>query len=550
MPRAIAPARLRPFSLLTYDDVRRRAALDRDGDRPAVDAAVEAVNPGTATFSDERRLTDDELARLQQMDRGRCAGRQSAPLCRRCRAVDRRLAARHTGSRRVDAGGVRRAAPTAATCSERSSSRSRSDRARFVRAIEFRPGNARVVHHANSRRRSHTIVACSSTRATRARLRRRHGAGRTLSRRASCSAGRRAGAASGRPTACRGGWNRAAILSCSCICSRPESASTLHASASASFSPMTRRRARRSACDWAARRSTFRRASATIVVRRSLCPAGRRRTCWRFSRTRTTSRGAMRGRPRRCRTARVAPADRASTIGISAGRTSIAMPTPIALPRGRRSAMRYTYDNSAANVRNPHRPPARVVWGQNTTDEMGDLWLQVVPRDGRRLRARSSAGCPPEGARRRSRRVHEAAARPIPTIPLRHDAVARLYFEAGSSTRRSLSTADRCGSIRHRRRRITTSAIALVGARPTGRGDRASFEEALRHRSRLRAGAQQSRRAAPAARPTGRGARITTGARSRCGRTTSRRGRTSRQLLSAPGRPAEARRAVSRRAGA
>ena len=53
---------------------------------------------------------------------------------------------------------------------------------------------------------------------------------------------------------------------------------------------------------------------------------------------------------------------------------------PIALPRGTVVAMRYTYDNSAANRRNPDRPPQRVRWGQNSTDEMGDLWIQVVPR--------------------------------------------------------------------------------------------------------------------------------------------------------------------------
>jgi len=53
---------------------------------------------------------------------------------------------------------------------------------------------------------------------------------------------------------------------------------------------------------------------------------------------------------------------------------------PFVLPRGTRLSMRYTYDNSDANPRNPHRPPARVVWGQNTTDEMGDLWIQVIPR--------------------------------------------------------------------------------------------------------------------------------------------------------------------------
>ena len=45
--------------------------------------------------------------------------------------------------------------------------------------------------------------------------------------------------------------------------------------------------------------------------------------------------------------------------------------------------MRFSYDNSAANPRNPHRPPARAVWGQNTSDEMGDRFgdLQVVPRN-------------------------------------------------------------------------------------------------------------------------------------------------------------------------
>ena len=54
--------------------------------------------------------------------------------------------------------------------------------------------------------------------------------------------------------------------------------------------------------------------------------------------------------------------------------------TPLSLPKGSRVTMVFTYDNSAENPRNPHRPPRRVRWGQNTTDEMGDLWLQVIPR--------------------------------------------------------------------------------------------------------------------------------------------------------------------------
>jgi len=43
-------------------------------------------------------------------------------------------------------------------------------------------------------------------------------------------------------------------------------------------------------------------------------------------------------------------------------------------------SMRYHYDNSMANVRNPNHPPKRVQAGNHATDEMGHLWLQVLPR--------------------------------------------------------------------------------------------------------------------------------------------------------------------------
>ena len=54
--------------------------------------------------------------------------------------------------------------------------------------------------------------------------------------------------------------------------------------------------------------------------------------------------------------------------------------TPVALPKGTTVSMRYRYDNSAANPRNPATPPVRVPWGQQSREEMGDLWLQVVTR--------------------------------------------------------------------------------------------------------------------------------------------------------------------------
>jgi tetratricopeptide (TPR) repeat protein/mono/diheme cytochrome c family protein len=53
---------------------------------------------------------------------------------------------------------------------------------------------------------------------------------------------------------------------------------------------------------------------------------------------------------------------------------------PLALPKGTTLSMAITYDNSAENPRNPWQPPRRVLWGQRSGDEMGDLWIQVLTR--------------------------------------------------------------------------------------------------------------------------------------------------------------------------
>jgi len=52
---------------------------------------------------------------------------------------------------------------------------------------------------------------------------------------------------------------------------------------------------------------------------------------------------------------------------------------PIFLPKGSTLAMRYTYDNSEDNVRNPNHPPRRVTAGNKSSDEMAHLWIQVLP---------------------------------------------------------------------------------------------------------------------------------------------------------------------------
>lgn len=54
---------------------------------------------------------------------------------------------------------------------------------------------------------------------------------------------------------------------------------------------------------------------------------------------------------------------------------------PVFLTKGTVISMRFHYDNSAANVQNPHDPPQRVRAGNKTSDEMGHLWLQVLPAE-------------------------------------------------------------------------------------------------------------------------------------------------------------------------
>ncbi len=53
--------------------------------------------------------------------------------------------------------------------------------------------------------------------------------------------------------------------------------------------------------------------------------------------------------------------------------------SPMRLPAETRVEMEFTYDNSEANARNPNHPARRVTWGPGTTDEMAGLHLAVTP---------------------------------------------------------------------------------------------------------------------------------------------------------------------------
>ena len=103
--------------------------------------------------------------------------------------------------------------------------------------------------------------------------------------------------------------------------------------------------------------------------------------------------------------------------------------TPIRLPKGTRLSMEYTYDNSADNVRNPQLPPAKVYWGQRSNDEMGDLWFQLLAtneRDRELMREQINTKMAVEDIA-----GYETMLRVDPKDAELHDDVALLYMGVG-----------------------------------------------------------------------------------------------------------------------
>lgn len=102
---------------------------------------------------------------------------------------------------------------------------------------------------------------------------------------------------------------------------------------------------------------------------------------------------------------------------------------PLELPKGTSLSMRYTYDNSAANIRNPNRPPKRVTFGQTTSSEMGNLWIQVVTRNDEDLAVLDRAYAPKMilGDIAGYEKMLEAT----PKAARLHADVAFLYLDAG-----------------------------------------------------------------------------------------------------------------------
>jgi cytochrome c-type biogenesis protein CcmH/NrfG len=104
--------------------------------------------------------------------------------------------------------------------------------------------------------------------------------------------------------------------------------------------------------------------------------------------------------------------------------------SPPALPAGTVISMRYTYDNSANNPRNPVQPPARAEWGQRSAEEMGDFWLQVMTRSEADLLTLNRDFRPK--AVREDLVGYESLIRRTPDDAGLHDDAAVLYLELGA----------------------------------------------------------------------------------------------------------------------
>ena len=93
--------------------------------------------------------------------------------------------------------------------------------------------------------------------------------------------------------------------------------------------------------------------------------------------------------------------------------------SPVALPAGTRLAMRFTYDNAKG---------ARVKWGPKSSDEMGALWIEVQPR--RREDVPALVRDYYERSLKADIAGAEMQARTSPSDPLAHNFLATKYLQA------------------------------------------------------------------------------------------------------------------------
>jgi Flp pilus assembly protein TadD len=417
------PGAVGPFSLTTYDDVKRRATLIRDVTSRRLMPPWKPT-AGKGDFAESRRLSDADLATLQRwIDEGLVEGARAdlPPLPRwasgwQLGVPDLIITMPKPYAVRAESltGDVFRTfvlpIPT--------------DRVRFVRAIEFRPDNASVVHHANigvDRTRSSRLLDGKDSEP---------GYSGGMVQDARYPEGQMLGWTPGQaPHAVPAGlqWRLepGSDLIAQMHLQPTGKAESLSVSVGFYFTdePPSRTpiglRLGSETIDIPAGQSNY------VVDDRFVVPADV---------------AVLAVQPHAHNLARRMEAEAVRPDGTHVPLIEIAdwdfrwqdiyrYREPVQLPRGTTISMRYVYDNSAANPRNPHHPPARVVWGQNTGDEMGDLWLQLVP-----VNDADQTVLARDVRRKASGEDLAAYARLMdgdPDNPLRHDAVAGLLFDAG-----------------------------------------------------------------------------------------------------------------------
>jgi tetratricopeptide (TPR) repeat protein len=413
------PDEIGPFSLLTYDEVRRRATQ-------IVEVTARGLMPpwkpkGEGTFQNERRLTDRERQLIQQWVAGGSREGDAADLPPHPNWDDGwqlgrpDLVVRMTEAYTVPADGpdVFRTFVIPIPLSE----------PRYVRALEFHPGNARVVHHAN--------LGVDRTRSSRHLDARDPGPGYagSMERDARYPEGQLLGWTPGQaphpaPAGTQWRLEPASDLVVQLHLQPTGKPEALQAMVGLFFTdvPPTRTPI------------GLRLGSETIDI-----PPGAPEHVIADRYMLPVDVDVLAIQPHAHNLARRMEAS--ATLPDGSTRPLITIEdwdfrwqdvyryaAPFLLPKGTTIAMRYVYDNSARNPRNPHSPPARVVWGQNTSDEMGDLWIQVIPRS-------SDEATILTGDFRRKAHAEDLAAyikllQADPANPLRHDAVAALYLDA------------------------------------------------------------------------------------------------------------------------
>ncbi len=206
-----------------------------------------------------------------------------------------------------------------------------------------------------------------------------------------------------------------------------------------------------------------------------------------------------------------------SRTGTSTGRTSTATSRLSHCRRASSVTMRWTYDNSSANPVNPNVPPKEVRFGQRTSDEMAELWFQVLPRNQSRPK-HPDARTAVRAAVREHQGLRDDAACRCPAMR-RCTTTSRCCTRAPAiSSRWRRTSRRRLGSRQIPRPRTTTWARRLLLAGQTRRCA-ARVSAGRRARSRLRERLSQSRyRGAVGRENRGRRALLPAGHRAGSGR--------------------------------